>query len=173
MAEADLAGLSAIARIRLGEGWVGRRSRWPGRGSQHNTMDIEYYGPNPEVQTWYLAALAAAAKMAEAAGDEELPKPVKQSRRRNAATEAVLFNGRYYRQKIIPPTDFSHIPSRLRHTNMGATNATDPEFQVGEGCVMDQLVGDTYAQVVGLPGVLDREHVRIGPGQYPRPELRA
>ena len=33
-------------------------------GAQHNTMDVEYFGPNPEVQTWYLAALKAAAVMA-------------------------------------------------------------------------------------------------------------
>ena len=31
-------------------------------GAQHNTMDVEYYGPDPEVQSWYLAALAAAWK---------------------------------------------------------------------------------------------------------------
>ena len=39
-------------------------------GAQHNTMDIEYFGPNPEVQSWYLAALAAAVEMAEAVGDD-------------------------------------------------------------------------------------------------------
>ena len=130
-------------------------------GTQHNTMDIEYYGPNPEVQSWYLAALAAAVEMATAAGDEEFARACQEVLSNGkAATEDVLFNGRYYQQRIIPPTDFSHIPSSLRHTNMGATNATDPEFQVGDGCVIDQLVGDTYAQVVGLPGVLDAEHVK-------------
>ena len=30
-------------------------------GAQHNTMDVEYYGPTPVIQSWYLAALAAAA----------------------------------------------------------------------------------------------------------------
>ncbi len=129
-------------------------------GAQHNTMDVEYFGPNPEVQTWYLAALEAAAIMAEAAGDEEFAKTCNAIFAAGAAsTEAVLFNGRYYRQKIVPPRDLSAISPRLRHTNMGAENAADPEFQVGEGCVVDQLVGDTYARVVGLPAILDREHV--------------
>ena len=30
-------------------------------GCQHNTMDIEYYGPNPEIGFWYLGALKATA----------------------------------------------------------------------------------------------------------------
>ena len=50
---------------------------------------------------------------------------------------------------------------------MGATNATDPEFQVGDGCVIDQLVGDTYGQLVGLSPVLDPDHVKIGSLQHP------
>jgi len=29
-------------------------------GAQHNTMDIEYFGPNPQMQIWYLGALKAA-----------------------------------------------------------------------------------------------------------------
>ena len=27
-------------------------------GCQHNTMDVEYYGPNPQMGIWYLGALA-------------------------------------------------------------------------------------------------------------------
>ena len=33
-------------------------------GVQHNTMDVEYFGPNPQMQIWYLGALKAAEKMA-------------------------------------------------------------------------------------------------------------
>ncbi len=130
-------------------------------GAQHNTMDVEYYGPNPEVQSWYLAALAAAVEMAGAVGDDEFAgscRALLESGQR--LTEAQLFNGLYYQQRIDPPGDFSDISPRLRHTNMGAENATDPEFQVGDGCIADQLVGDTYAQLVGLPHLLDPEHVK-------------
>jgi non-lysosomal glucosylceramidase len=130
-------------------------------GAQHNTMDIEYFGPNPEVQSWYLAALAAAAEMADAVEDHEFAATSRKVLETGAAaTEAVLFNGDYYQQKIIPPGDFSAISPRLRHTNMGAEDPADPEFQVGDGCVLDQLVGDTYGQLVGLPAVLDADHVK-------------
>ena len=40
-------------------------------GRQHNTYDIQFYGPNPLTGVIYLAALRAATKMAEAAGDYE------------------------------------------------------------------------------------------------------
>jgi hypothetical protein len=33
-------------------------------GCQHNTMDVEYFGPNPQMQGWYLGALRACEKMA-------------------------------------------------------------------------------------------------------------
>ena len=43
---------------------------------------------------------------------------------------------------------------------MGAERADHPEFQIGDGCILDQLVGDTYARLTGLGAVLDGEHAR-------------
>ncbi len=40
-------------------------------GCQHNTMDVEYYGPNPQMQSWYLAALRATEEMARHQGDDD------------------------------------------------------------------------------------------------------
>jgi non-lysosomal glucosylceramidase len=130
-------------------------------GVQHNTMDIEYFGPNPEVQSWYLAALAAAVEMAQAVGDPEFANTCREVLETGAAaTESVLFNGLYYQQKIIPPENLSAVSPRLRHTNMGAEDAENPEFQVGDGCVIDQLVGDSYGQLAGLPPVLRPDHAK-------------
>jgi hypothetical protein len=130
-------------------------------GAQHNTMDVEYYGPTPVIQGWYLAALAAAAVMAGAVGDEEFAatcRSVLESGQK--ATESRLFNGRYYEQQIIAPGDFATIAPRLRSDSMGAERADEPEFQIGDGCLIDQLVGDTYARLTGLGPVLDTEHAR-------------
>jgi uncharacterized protein (DUF608 family) len=131
-------------------------------GAQHNTMDVEYFGPNPEVQSWYLAALKAAGAMAEAVGDTAFAKTCHELLANGcASTEAVLFNGLYYQQKVMPPGNFSNVAARLRHANMGADDPHKPEFQIEDGCVIDQLVGDTYARLVGLGGVLDTEHVAV------------
>jgi non-lysosomal glucosylceramidase len=130
-------------------------------GAQHNTMDVEYYGPTPVIQGWYLGALAAASAMAEAAGDEEFAETCRSmlvSGQR--ATEKRLFNGDYYQQEILPPGDFSRVAPRLRSGSMGAQRADLPEFQIGDGCITDQLVGDTYARLAGVGAVFDEQHVR-------------
>lgn len=128
-------------------------------GAQHNTTDVEYYGPTPVIQGWYLAALAAGAVMASAVGDASFAatcREVLASGQR--LTEERLFNGRYYRQETIPPGSFDAVAPRLRSPGMGAQRADDPEFQIGEGCITDQLVGDTYARLVGLGPVFDDQH---------------
>lgn len=128
-------------------------------GAQHTTMDVEYFGPNPLVQGWYLAALAAAAEMADAVGDEQFARTCRQLRASGAAaTEAALFNGEYYRQRVIPPGNFERVAPRLRQAGFGAERADQPEFQIGNGCMLDQLAGDAHARLAGLGGVFDERH---------------
>ncbi len=131
-------------------------------GAQHNTTDVEYYGPTPVIQGWYLAALAAGAALADAVGDASFAatcREVLSSGQR--LTEERLFNGRYYRQEIIPPGNFDSVAPRLRSPGMGAQRADDPEFQIGDGCITDQLIGDTYARLVGLGPVFDDKNADL------------
>ena len=57
-------------------------------GCQHNTMDVEYFGPNPEMGTWYLGALRAAEEMAKHLGETEfaarLPRPLRRAAARGS-----------------------------------------------------------------------------------------
>jgi len=130
-------------------------------GAQHTTMDVEYYGPNPVVQGWYLAALGAAAEMAAAMGDAEFSARCRELRAAGAAaTEAALFNGAYYRQQVIAPADFGLVAPRLRHPDLGTERADQPEFQIGEGCITDQMVGEVCARIAGLGPVFDPAHAR-------------
>ena len=56
--------------------WV--KGGWDGdqdgvmEGVQHNTMDVEYFGPNPQMQFWYLGALKAMQQMAGHMGEKAL-----------------------------------------------------------------------------------------------------
>ena len=43
---------------------------------------------------------------------------------------------------------------------MGETDLADPEFQMGNGCLSDQLVGQYMAHVTGLGYLLSRENIR-------------
>ncbi len=124
-------------------------------------MDVEYYGPNPVVQGCYLAALGAAARMAAAVGDDEFAVTCRKLLAAGTdATEARLDNGAYYQQQVIPPGDFGQMAPRLRHPALGAERPDRPEFQIGDGCGIDQLVGEVCARVAGLGPLFDPGHAR-------------
>ena len=129
-------------------------------GCQHNTMDVEYYGPNPQMGFWYLGALRAAERMAAAVGDKDFAK-ICRSLFENGSRwiDANLFNGRYYVHKIVPPMDKADIaPSLL--VGMGSTDYSNPDYQLGNGCLVDQLVGQFMAHVCGLGYLAKPDNIR-------------
>jgi non-lysosomal glucosylceramidase len=126
-------------------------------GCQHNTMDVEYFGPNPQMQGWYLGALRAAEEMAQAVGEPDFAATCRYLFERGRAwTDAQLFNGEYYEHEIRVPKDADAIAPGLR-VGMGA--GLD-ELQLGAGCLVDQLVGQYMAHVCGLGYLHDRRHVQ-------------
>jgi len=66
-------------------------------GEQHNTYDIEFYGPNSMMGAFYLGALKAGAAMAYVAGDVVAAKKyLAMYDKGRAAYDASLWNGEYY-----------------------------------------------------------------------------
>lgn len=129
-------------------------------GCQHNTMDIEYYGPNPEVGVWYLGALRAGEEMAKAVGDDPFAQVCGDLFRRGSSWfDANLFNGGYYEQHIVPAKDEKAIAEGLR-LGAGAKDLAHPELQLGAGCLTDQLVGQVMASVTGLGHLLNENNIR-------------
>jgi non-lysosomal glucosylceramidase len=128
-------------------------------GVQQNTFDVEFYGPNPMCGTWYLAALRAMERMADAMGDRELASDCHRMCAQGSQwIDANLFNGEYYIQKIrgIPQ---DKIATGLRE-GMGTADTMHPEFQVGDGCFIDQLIGQHGATMAGLGDLLDPANMR-------------
>jgi uncharacterized protein (DUF608 family) len=129
-------------------------------GCQHNTMDVEYFGPNPQMGGWYLGALRSMEEMACYLGEIDFAHRCRELFESGRAwMDAHLFNGDYYEHEIRPPVSESAIAKGLR-LNMGARNLAEPELQLGSGCLVDQLVGQYFAHVAGLGYLLDPEHVR-------------
>jgi uncharacterized protein (DUF608 family) len=129
-------------------------------GCQHNTMDVEYYGPNPQMEGWYLGALRAGEEMARYLGDEAFAAEC--GRLFTAGkrwTDANLFNGEFYIHEIRPPRMQEDIYPGLL-VGMGAKDLSQPDYQLGPGCLVDQLVGQFMAHVCGLGYLLDEENVR-------------
>jgi uncharacterized protein (DUF608 family) len=117
-------------------------------GCQHNTMDVEYYGPNPQMTGWYLGALRAAEKMAKHLKDTAFAKKCHTLFESGSSImDQQLFNGDYYEHHIIPPQK-NHIAPGLLAGMGGDLKRVD--FQLGKGCLVDQLVGQYMAHVCGL-----------------------
>ena len=108
---------------------------------QHNTYDIEFYGPNSLTGAMFCAALKAGVAMAAHLGDEQRRARYADAFARGSARlDKLLWNGEYYVQ-------------RLEDVNAW-------RYQYGEGCLSDQLLGQLLAHVAGLGYVLPREHVK-------------
>lgn len=144
-------------------------------GEQHNTYDIEFYGPNTMMGALYLAALRAAEEMAMALGEEENAKEYRaifESGRKSMDEQ--LWNGEYYIQKVevMPgltvPEHLKSPPSvtcECKESPGGNTPALSdgevvPKYQYGEGCLSDQLLGQWAAYVVGLGNLLEPERTK-------------
>lgn len=94
-------------------------------GCQHNTMDVEYYGPNPQMEGWYLGALRAAEEMARYLGDADFAVTCRNLFEQGRAwTDTHLFNGDYYEHEVRAPRSATDIaPSLL--VGMGAADLSD------------------------------------------------
>jgi non-lysosomal glucosylceramidase len=129
-------------------------------GCQHNTMDIEYYGPNPEIGFWYLGALKAAAAMAHYMKDDAFEKTCTGIFVQGSKwVDENIFNGEFYYQKIWPVKTLNDVAKGLT-LGAGASDMSNPEFQIGEGCLVDQLVGQNMALVCGLGYLADSNKIK-------------
>jgi non-lysosomal glucosylceramidase len=110
-------------------------------GVHHNTLDIEYHGPETHCGSMYLAALRAGEEMARYLGDhaaaEEYRRVFESGRR---LSDELLYNGEYY---------FQLLPE-----------GCEAPFQYGAGCLCDQVLGQWHARMYGLGDLYDPEHVR-------------
>ncbi|HEX4758073.1 MAG TPA: GH116 family glycosyl-hydrolase [Terracidiphilus sp.] len=139
-------------------GWDGNRDGVM-EGVQHNTYDVEFYGPNPMCGIYYLGGLRAGEEMARAAGDTASAETYRNLFDQGTRwIDANLFNGEYYIQKV---RGFAKdaIADNLR-SGMGSEDTLNPEYQLGAGCLVDQLVGQYLADICGLGPLVDQDKIR-------------
>jgi non-lysosomal glucosylceramidase len=106
--------------------------------NQHNTLDTDWFGPVAWLSGLYLAALLAAAALADQAGDPGFAarcRGIVERGRRNFL--ARLFDGEYFINRPDPK-------------HLDAINS-------GSGCHIDQVMGQGWAFQVGLPRLLPQE----------------
>jgi uncharacterized protein (DUF608 family) len=124
-------------------------------GQQHNTYDINFYGPNSMMGSLYLGALAAASRMARHLGAAAAAASYEAVLAGGGAKlDGLLWNGEYYVQKV------------------DETKQAAAKYQYGEGCLSDQLLGQWFAEVVGLGKLLPQDHIRGALGSIYRYNFR-
>lgn len=110
---------------------------------QHNTYDIEFYGVNSLCCSLFYGALLAGAEMAEHMGDKQSAKAWRGlADKGSKKMDQLLFNGSYYRQ------------------GMEEEQLDAYKYQYGNGCLSDQLLGQSLAHLYGLSYLFPKEHVK-------------
>ncbi|MDE6398692.1 MAG: hypothetical protein K2L51_05170, partial [Clostridiales bacterium] len=117
-------------------------------GRQHHTLDMEMFGPSAWLEGIYIAALEASARMADEMNDKEFAAFCRKLRENGKKwTEEHLFNGEYYMQKV----DLGDRELLRRYNGDEYWNEETGEikYQIGEGCNIDQLLGQWHAHLNG------------------------
>lgn len=128
-------------------------------GVQHNTYDVEFYGPNPLSGIYYLGALRAAEEIARVLGHSTEAREYRRLFEAGSRwTDANLFNGEYYYQQVRSIPKDQIAPATV--SGMGSDRPGEPEFQLGDGCLADQLIGQYLADLAGLGPLLKPANIR-------------
>lgn len=133
-------------------------------GLQHNTLDIEFYGPNAMISTIYIGALRAAERLARHLGDEHSADEYKRLADSGVKKlQELCWNGEYFEQKVNPR---AHEAWPEPYRSMAERRGKDdrfpdwPRWQYGSACVSDQVLGCWLAQVSCLGELLPKEIVQ-------------
>ncbi len=132
-------------------------------GEQHNTYDIEFYGPNTMCGSLYLGALRAAEELARALGEDVTADEYRtRYEKGRARLDGELWNGEYYIQREPPIAEIVEVDhgSQPWHASAIVPGEDELRYQYGKGCLSDQLLGAWFGAVVGLDNLLPPERVR-------------
>jgi uncharacterized protein (DUF608 family) len=130
-------------------------------GRQHHTLDMELFGPSSWLEGLYLLALDCGAEMAIALGDESRAKLYSSLYESGRAwMNEHLFNGRYFHQAVELSSKalLDRYDAAPKYWN---EEAQEIKYQVAEGCIIDQMLADWHAALIGRKGVFDEEKKRI------------
>lgn len=138
-------------------------------GRQHHTLDMELFGANSWLEGFYLCALKAAAEMAEYLGEQEQADLYLQLFEKGKKwSDENLFNGDYFYQNA-KISDQSLIEPFGEQLCLFGDNTMDIywneerqeiKYQIGEGCMIDQVLGQWHANNCGLGEIFEEEKVK-------------
>jgi hypothetical protein len=134
----------------------------------HNTYDIEFWGPDGMITSFYLGALESMCAMGKYLGEEVSPYEALYEKGRKFM-ETQLFNGEYFIQKIQWKGLNAADPVEAAKRSFGGGYSEEavqllqqegPKYQYGTGCLSDGVLGSWIARVCGLPEPVDTVKIR-------------
>lgn len=109
-------------------------------GKQHNTLDASWYGKVHAISSLYIASLRAGEEMAKRLGDTKFETLCRGLYNKGSKNIELLYNGEYYVQEEDP---------------------NHPEaIGVGPGVYIDQVIGQFWANQLGLGRLYNKEHMQ-------------
>ncbi len=109
-------------------------------GKQHNTLDASWYGKVHALSSLYIASLRAGEEMAQRVGDSEFEALCRDLYNKGSQNMEKLYNGEYYIQEEDP---------------------NHPEaIGVGKGVYIDQVIGQFWANQLGLGRLYNEEQIQ-------------
>ena len=138
-------------------------------GRQHHTLDMELFTENSWLTGMYLAGLKAGSFMAEALGDSETAQEYLDVFAKGCkALNDRLYNGEYYVQNVDMGDKSVLAPYENESESVAAVHGKrsiydmywseeheELKYQYGEGCALDQMIGQWHADVNGLGDIFD------------------
>jgi len=134
---------------------------------QHNTYDIEFWGPNGMLTSFYLGAMQAMIEMGDALG-EDVSKYENLYEKGKQYMETELYNGEYFIQKIQVeglraknPVEGSEKGIRMNYSPeaIELLKKEGPKYQYGNGVISDGVLGAWIGRMSGLEEFIDQEKI--------------
>lgn len=138
-------------------------------GRQHHTLDMELFGANSWLTGFYLLALKSMWRMAEHLRYEEDAREYKRIFEKGKQwVDENLFNGSYFIQRIDLNDKQLLEPYSKDRALFGESvfeaywneESGQIKYQVGEGCLIDQVLAQWHADLSGLGEIFDRQKVK-------------
>lgn len=132
----------------------------------HNTYDIEFWGPDGMITSFYAGALQAISLMGKSLG-EDVSRYETLMMKSKSYMEEKLYDGEYFIQDIRwkdlnapDPTKSQAFQTSYSPEALKILEAEGPKYQYGKGCLSDGILGSWISLVCGMPEVIDKEKVK-------------
>lgn len=131
----------------------------------HNTYDIEFWGPNGMMTSFYAGALQAICLMGKHL-NQDISQYQTLLTKSKGYMENKLYDGEYFIQDIRWQGLNAADPTKVQAFNSGYSaealeilEKEGPKYQYGKGCLSDGVLGSWMSLVCGMPEVVDNNKI--------------